>query len=148
MHLHPAEAGAAFQTVEAIELVAGKGIIGDERYFGRKSRSTGEPSKRQVSLIEREQIAAHAAAFEMEQIPPGQVRSNIETTGIELSELVGRQVKIGGAILFFYAHREPCAKMDLIRPGLRERMLEGRQGVLAQVVSSGMVKRGDPISLL
>ena len=81
LHLHPTESGAPLVTIESVELVAGRGIRDDSRYFGRLSRETGQPTRRQVTLIEREQIAEHAAALCLPCIPPGAVRSNIETTG-------------------------------------------------------------------
>jgi len=145
LHLHPAEPGAPLQPIETIELVAGRGIQGDTRYFGRLSRDTGEPSRRQVTLIEREQIAEHAVSLGLPSISPGAVRSNIETTGINLISLLGREVEIGGAVLRLYAPRDPCAKMDAICQGLRALMLNSRQGVLAEVVRSGTIRVGDPI---
>ena len=78
LHLHLAESGVPLQSVESVEVVEGKGIAGDARYFGRLSRDTGQPSRRQVTLIEREQIAEHAAGLGMRAIAPGAVRSNIE----------------------------------------------------------------------
>ena len=99
LHLHPAEPGGPLQPVQAIDVVAGNGVRNDPRYFGRISRSTGQPSRRQVSLMEREQIAAHATTLGLESIPPGAVRANIETAGIDLVALVGREVRIGQAIL-------------------------------------------------
>src|SRR6266704_7197542 len=136
LHLHPAEPGAPLQTVDAIELVESKGIQSEPRYFGRVSRETGAPNRRQVSLIEREQISEHATALGLQSIAPGAIRSNIETSGIDLISLVGREVEIGGAVLFLYAPRDPCAKMDAICQGLRELMMNDRQGVLAEVVRS------------
>jgi MOSC domain-containing protein YiiM len=133
---------------ETIELVEGKGIVADTRYFGRLSRTTGEPSRRQVSLIEREEIAEHAVALGLEAIPPGAVRSNIETQGINLVAIVGRQVQIGSAVLQLYAPRDPCAKMDAICQGLRALMMDSRQGVLAEVVRSGSIRCGDAITVL
>jgi MOSC domain-containing protein YiiM len=145
LHLHPAESGAPLQTVENIEVVEGKGISGDARYFGRLSRDTGQPTRRQVTLIEREQIAEHATALGLSSITPGAVRSNIETTGINLIALLGSEIQIGEAVLRLYAPRDPCAKMDAICQGLRERMMNQHQGVLAEVVRSGKVRVGDPI---
>ncbi len=147
LHLHPKEPGALLQTVEEIELVEAKGILGEPRYFGRASRDTGQPSKRQVSLIEQEQIAEHAAVLGLKSIAPGAVRSNIETIGINLVALVGNEIEIGDAILFIYAPRDPCAKMDAICQGLRELMMNNRQGVMAQVVRSGKVRVGDAIKV-
>lgn len=145
LHLHPQAPGTPLQSVEVVELVQAKGIQGDTRYFGRLSRETGNPARRQVTLIEREQIAQHAAVLDLSTITPGAVRSNIETTDISLVSLVGQEVVIGEAVLFLYAPREPCAKMDAICMGLRQQMLNSRQGVLAEVRRSGKVRVGDEI---
>ena len=145
LHLHADAPGSTLQTVESVELVEAKGIRDDKRYFGRVSRETGQPSRRQVTLIEREQIAEHATALALSSIPAGAVRANIETSGINLIELIGGEVSIGDAVLLLYAPRDPCAKMDLICQGLRERMLNRRQGVLAEVRRSGKVRVGDAI---
>jgi MOSC domain-containing protein YiiM len=147
LHLHPGAPGAPLQSVETIEVVEAKGIRDDSRYFARISRSTGQPSRRQVSLIEREQIAEHAAALKRQSIPPGAVRANIETLGIGLVALVGRQIQIGEAVLFLYEARRPCEKMDALCSGLRELMQDNRQGVLAEVVCSGKIRVGDLISV-
>jgi MOSC domain-containing protein YiiM len=145
LHLHPADSGQPLQPVETIEIVEGKGIAGDARYFGRLSRDTGQPSRRQVTLIEREQIVEHAAGLGLLAIAPGAVRSNIETDGINLIALLGREIEIGEAVLRLYAPRDPCAKMDAICQGLRARMMNQRQGVLAEVVRSGRVRVGDRV---
>lgn len=146
LHLHSREPGGPFQSVPHLDLIEGKGIVGNPRYFARRSRSGGF-SKRQVSLIEREQIAEHAVSLGMECLPPGIVRSNIETNGVDLVQLVGRRVKIGTAVLLFYEPRDPCSKMDDICPGLRELMSNDRQGVMAQVVQSGRIQIGDAIAV-
>src|SRR6185295_7528256 len=99
LHLHPKEPGALLQAVEEIELVEAKGILGEPRYFGRTSRETGQPSRRQLTLIEREQISEHAAILGLRSIPPGAVRANIETVGINLIELIGCEVEIGEAVV-------------------------------------------------
>jgi MOSC domain-containing protein YiiM len=147
LHLHREEPGAEMQNVPQIEVIESKGILDEPRYFGRKSRDTGEPSKRQITLMEREQIAEHAAALGLESIAPGAVRSNIETTGLDLVSLIGKEIEIGDAILLVYAPRDPCAKMDAICQGLRELMMNNRQGVLAQVVRTGRIRIGDRISV-
>jgi MOSC domain-containing protein YiiM len=145
LHLHPEKAGASMQAVESFEVVAEKGIAGNGRYFGRVSRSTGQPSKRQLSLMEREQIAEHAATLGLPVLPAGAVRANIETTGIDLIAFIGREVQIGGAVLYFYEARTPCEKMDRICQGLRSLMENRRQGVLAQIIRGGTICVGDSI---
>lgn len=129
-----------------IDLETEKGIVQDRRYFARRARN-GEPSKRQVTLIEREQIAEHAAALGLPDFENGIVRSNIETEGIELVRLQGKRVRIGTAVLLIGAPRDPCEKMDRIAPGLRELMDPGKQGVLAQVVVSGRIRVDDSLEI-
>lgn len=148
IHLHPTEFGTPMQSVNEIEVVAGKGIAGEPRYFGKISHRTGQPSRRQVSLIEREQIAEHAATLGLQSIPPGAVRANIETTGIDLIQLIGKQIQIGEAVLFLYEARKPCGQMDAICAGLRALMENSRQGVMAEVVRPGVIRCQDLISCL
>lgn len=145
IHLHPATSHAPLQPIDSTEAVAGKGLRGDVRYFGRRRRN-GEPSRRQVTLIEREIIHSHVAALALATIPPGVARSNIETEGIDLASLIGRQVRVGDALLEFIEHREPCEQMDAIAPGLRARMTPPCQGVIAIVAQSGLIRVGDPIT--
>jgi hypothetical protein len=147
LHLHPVAPGAPLQEIAAIKVIAGKGILGEPRYFSRVSSRTGQPSLRQVSLIEREQIARHAAALGLPSIPPGAVRANIETAGIDLVALVGREIQIGEAILLVSEPRMPCEKMDALCAGLRALMENNRQGVLAQVLRSGEIRCADPITV-
>ena len=145
LHLHPVEPGTPLQSVDEINLIAGKGILGEPRYFGKMSLRTGKPNRRQISLMEREQIAEHAAALGLESIPPGTVRANIETEGIDLVQHLGKKIKIGEAILFLYEGRTPCGQMDAICTGLRALMENNRQGVLAEIIQSGVIHRHDLI---
>jgi MOSC domain-containing protein YiiM len=145
LHIHPPVAGAPFLVSTELNLVAEKGIIEDKRYFGRTNHQ-GQPSKRQVTLIEREVLSRHASALGIADFDPGQVRSNIETTGIDLLALLGCDVQIGEAILHFVEPRTPCHKMDALAQGLRALMEDGRQGVIAIVVKSGRIRPGDWIA--
>lgn len=135
------------QALAEIDLEAEKGIVQDKRYFGRRS-SSGQPGKRQVTLIEREQIKRHANALDLAHLEPGVVRSNIETEGLDLVSHSGRKLRIGTAILLIDNPRDPCEKMDRVAPGLRKLMENGRQGVLARVVASGKIRVGDAITIL
>ncbi len=145
LHLHPAKPGAPLSAVDSLEVAADKGIVGEPRYFGRVNPATDRPNHRQITLIEREQIAAHAAALGLTTILPGAVRANIETQGIQLVACVGRHIEIGKAVLLVYEPRMPCGKMDAVCQGLRALMQNNRQGVLARVVRSGRIRVNDPI---
>lgn len=143
LHLHPATSGAPFLPVTTFEVLKGKGIVGNGRFFERRSRSGG-PSRREVSLIENEQIAEHAAAIGL-NISPGAIRSNIQTNGVDLVALIGKQVRIGDAILFIYEARTGCWKMDIICDGLKKLTEGNRLGVLAKIIQSGRITIGDKI---
>jgi MOSC domain-containing protein YiiM len=144
LHLHPDVSGEALRAVGEVYAEAGKGLVGDARFFGRKNQ-LGQPSRRQVSLIAREEIARHAATLGLAEIVPGAVRSNIETAGVDLVSFLGREMEVGQAVLLFYEARKPCWKMDCIAPGLQAEMGLGRQGVVAQVIRSGRIRAGDAI---
>jgi MOSC domain-containing protein YiiM len=146
LHLHPKVSGEPFHSVDEVYAEAGLGLVGDARVFGRKNRR-GEPSRRQVSLIAREEIVRHAAALRLPVFPPGAVRSNIETSGLELVSYIGCQMEIGEALLLFYEARKPCPKMDCIAPGLQALMSAGRQGVLAEILRGGRIRIGDAVRL-
>ena len=103
---------------------------------------------RQVSLIECEQLVKHAENLGHPGFAPGEVRSNIETEGLDLIKLIGHNIRIGEAELRIHQPRTPCHKMDLLAPGLRKRMMDGQQGVMAEVIQSGIIRAGDNIILL
>jgi MOSC domain-containing protein YiiM len=147
LHLHPEKGGDPLSSVDAFELAAEKGIVGNPRYFDRRNRE-GKPSRRQVTLIEREILRQHAAALSVDDFSPGVVRSNIETNGVDLIACVGRHLRVGTAVLFIYERRDPCHKMDKLCQGLRALMENNRQGVLAEVVLSGTVHVGDPVEIV
>src|SRR5688500_17396035 len=142
LHIHPPKAGAPLIEVPEFNLVAEKGITEDKRYFGRVNY--GKPAKRQMSLIEREVIEQHAAALGAD-FDPGEVRSNIETTGIDLIALIGKQVQVGEAAQLFVEPRTPSPTTDALAPGLRALMETSRQGVIARVVKDGKARPGDVI---
>src|SRR5438132_1560736 len=96
IHIHPEKSGGEMLSLEQIDVVAEKGILQDKRYFGRVS-ANGKPTRRQITLVEREQLREHAAALGAQGFAPGAVRSNIETEGIELVPLQGKTIQIGGA---------------------------------------------------
>lgn len=97
-------------------------------------------------MIEREQITEHAATLGLQSIPPGAVRANIETEGIDLIRHIGKKLQIGDVILFLYEGRTPCEKMDALCPGLRALMENNRQGVMAEIIQSGTIRSQDSIS--
>ena len=142
VHLHPVISGDPFLPANELTLVAEKGIKGNG-----EGRMYDNASRRQVSLIGREQLSEHAKALACSIFSPGAARSNIETEGINLIEWIGCNARIGEAELYLYAPRTPCRKMDAIVNGLRDQMADGNQGVMAEVTRSGTILVGDAITL-
>jgi len=102
----------------------------------------GRPgSKRQLLLMDEETLRELG-------LQPGIVRENVTTRGLSLGSLgTGQLLSVGEALLEMTVPCEPCERMDEIRMGLQEE-IRGRRGVLCRVVRSGLVKRGDSVSLL
>jgi MOSC domain-containing protein YiiM len=98
-------------------------------------------SKRQVLLVDRETLEAM-------DLPPGILRENITTDGLNVNSLpIGQLLRAGEARLEVTAVCTPCDQLEAIRPGLRKE-LWGRRGVLCRVVAIGIIRRGDSIDKL
>ncbi|HXM93222.1 MAG TPA: MOSC domain-containing protein [Candidatus Dormibacteraeota bacterium] len=97
--------------------------------------------RRQVLLVDGETL------HEM-NLPPGIVRENVTTQGLDVSNLqLGEQLRIGESRLEVSAVCDPCEQLEKVRPGL-EREIFGRRGMLCQVLEGGVIRRGDSIEKL
>jgi len=118
--------------LQSASLVDG-GIEGDDHF------SPG--SIRQVLLIEQETLIRLG-------LSPGQVKENVTVSGLPLMGLAsGTRLALGPAEVEVTKECEPCSRMDEIREGLRVELV-GRRGMLAKVVRPGVVRVGDPVSVL
>lgn len=125
------------RAVDSASLVAGLGIEGD-----RHATSEGIRTARQTLLMDAETLDGFGLAH-------GEIRENVTTSGIELRFLPsGQRVALGDeVVLEITGPCAPCARMDEIRPGLKD-ALDGRRGMLASVVQGGTITIGDAISVL
>ena len=125
------------RVVDTAKVIAGFGIEGD-----RHATSEGIKQARQVLLMDEETLESKA-------LSQGDVRENITTSGIDLASLPeGQRLALGDEVVVqISGHCAPCARMDEIRPGLKEE-LEGRRGMLSSVIQGGSVKVGDAIRVL
>jgi MOSC domain-containing protein YiiM len=97
--------------------------------------------KRQVLLVDRETLEAM-------DLPPGMIRENITTDGLNVNGLqIGQLIRVGEARLEVTLVCTPCGQMEAIRPGLRKE-LWGRRGMLCRVLDGGLIRRGDAIEKL
>jgi MOSC domain-containing protein YiiM len=118
---------------EKLRLIEGLGIEDDCH------RRPG--SSRQVLLMAAENCAVFGLA-------PREVRENLVTRGLDLQSLPsGTRLRAGGAVLEITKDCAPCPFIDTLRPGLRTR-ITGHRGMLARVVATGTVRRGDRIAPL
>ena len=119
--------------VKEVTALSGKGLEGD--------RSCNENNPRQVLVMDQETLDKLG-------LKRGQVKENITTTGLDLSQVQEGQVMfVGDAVtLEIVGPCLPCGKVDAIRPGLQA-LLKGRRGKLAMVITGGPIKVGDPIRI-
>lgn len=110
--------------------------------FGIEGCAHARPGTgRQVLLVDRETLDAM-------ELPPGILRENITTSGLNVHSLqIGQRLQIGKAILEVTMVCTPCNQMERIRPGLRKE-LWGRRGMLCRVLEGGILHPGDSIEKL
>ena len=88
-------------------LVEGKGVSG----------SVGRSSRRQVTLIERENWDQCMRDLESSADPKNR-RANIMLSGIRLARTRGRVLRVGATRLAIGGELTPCERMDEVVPGL------------------------------
>jgi len=125
--------GTPSNSVQEANAISGMGLEGD--------RSCVKGNMRQVLLMDKETLDE----FELE---PGQIKENITTTGVDMSQTQPGQVFIIGDTITMeiVGECEPCGKMNAIQPGLLNR-INHRRGMLAMVINGGSFKVGDSIRL-
>lgn len=125
--------GSPMEELAVAQILADKGLEGC---------SHGRPgSKRQLLLVDLETL-------DVLNLPPGIVRENITTDGLNVNGLsIGQQLQIGEARLEVSEICTPCGQIEKLRPGLRKEM-RGRRGMLCRVLDGGTVRPGDLIEKL
>ena len=89
-----------------------------------------------------------AEDLESVDVPPGRVKENFTVRGADVMNWpIGQRLQIGDAEFEISMVCDPCELMEEIRPGLQAD-LEGKRGMLAKVVTTGRVTRGDEVTLL
>jgi MOSC domain-containing protein YiiM len=103
-----------------------------------------------VLLITSEAIAELTA--QGYPLYPGALGENITTTGIDRKQWrAGQRWRIGQAIVELTKVRAPCSQLSVYGPGIQKAIYAddfALGGFYASVVRPGIVRPGDPISLL
>ncbi len=125
--------GTPSDPVDAATAISAQGLEGD--------RSCSADNTRQVLVMDQETL-------DHLELKPGQIKENITTAGMDLSQAkAGEVFFIGDSVTMeIVGECRPCGKMDAIRPGLQEQ-LGGRRGMLAMVINGGPIKVGDSIRI-
>ncbi|WP_299809828.1 MOSC domain-containing protein [uncultured Shewanella sp.] len=127
-------------TVEQAQVTQAKGVEND--IFGR-------PGKRQVTVIsiQQWQLACNDVG---KTLPWFTRRANLLVDGISFSsEDLGKQLVIGDLILEITGETDPCKKMEMAYPGLKQALLsDWRGGVTCRVITGSNIKMNDNVTLI
>jgi MOSC domain-containing protein YiiM len=144
-----------------VRLIEGIGVEGDAhsgstvKHRSRVRQDPTQPNLRQVHLVHAELIdELRAAGFD---VAPGSMGENVTTRGIDLLGLPrGTRLRLGPeAVIEVTGLRNPCSQLDGYQAGLMAATLgrdaEGnlirKAGVMAVVITSGIVRPGDGIAV-
>ncbi len=138
-------AGEPMRIVGEVCAVAGRGLQGDRYHEGKGFYSYHSGPEREVTFIEEETIEALSRDHNLEPAP-GETRRNVITRGAPLNHLVGREFRVGEAVLRGVELCEPCEHLVNVT-GKRSLLpnLIHRGGLHAQVLASGEIRTGDEI---
>jgi MOSC domain-containing protein YiiM len=138
------EAAGPVRSLEAVEAVPGQGLQGDRYFAGEGTYSNTPGTGRQVTLIEQEALEAAARDYGI-ALEPGQSRRNIETVGVALNHLVGKEFMVGQVRLRGVRLNEPCAHLASLSKRGVVKALTHRGGLRADILSDGVIHVGDRI---
>ena len=127
----------------SVEVVAGKGIVGD-RFFGKAAHMDAA-----VTLFAIESLEAIATELGTDPFDPLLARRNVVLRGAHLPPLIGEDFVLesaGGRVAFHGGrHAHPCAWMDRVLAPGAHRSMRGRGGLRCRPLSSGAVHRGPAV---
>ncbi len=136
------ERGAPMRLVHETRAIAGAGLEGDRYALGNGSFNQGRPGQRQVTLING--IFLRGSGFSY-----ADCRRNLVVFGIELMCLIGREFRVGEALLRGVSYCAPCDRPGRLKgKGDFKREFYDRGGIIAEIVSGGTIKVNDAVTLL
>ena len=122
-------------------LLAGVGLEGDRYALGGGTWARYPELEKQVTLIDRDDVAAVAAETSSE-LTPGDTRRNLVTAGVDLRALVGRWFTVGDALLFGMKRCPPCTHLERLTGVRLVKAMVHRGGINAAVFSGGRIAEG------
>ena len=140
-------AAAPMRRLAVVEAVAGRGLAGDRYALGGGTWAEYPDLEKQVTLIDRDDVAAVARETGA-PLTPGDTRRNLVTTGLDLSTLVGRWFTVGPALLFGAKRCPPCTHLERLTGVRLVKAMARRGGINAAVFAGGPIAEGAPVRLL
>jgi MOSC domain-containing protein YiiM len=137
------EEGGAIRAVEAVDAVAGKGLVGD-RYYTKTSDEDEHDPGTEVTLIASEGLEQARAEKGLE-LEPGEHRRNLVTEGVDLDELLGKEFTVGDVRLKGVRPNPPCRYLEELTGKKVVKPLIDGGGVRAQILIGGTIKVGDSV---
>ena len=134
-------AAAPMRRVAAARLVAGRGLDGDRYALGGGTWAQYPELEKQLTLIDRADVAAVAAEVGV-PLTPGDTRRNLVTAGVDLPALVGRWFAVGDALLFGMKRCPPCAHLERLTGARLVKAMVRRGGINAAVFGGAEIAEG------
>ena len=141
------QAKGVMENIDAAEVVAGEGIVGD-RYgagIGASQFQGRRKPENEVTLIASEAIAAANDEFNY-TIAHLDTRRNLLTAGVPLNDLVGKTFRVGGVLLKGLELCEPCGYLEKRTFAGIKAALKHRGGLRCCVIEGGRISGGDTIT--
>ena len=134
-------AAEPMRRVPSAEAVVGVGLAGDRYALGGGTWAQYPDLEKQVTLIDRDDVAA-VAAETASDLTPGDTRRNIVTTGIDLPALVGQWFTVGDVLLFGMKRCPPCTHLERLTGVKLVKAMVHRGGINAAVFAGGTIADG------
>ena len=118
---------------DAIECVAGSGIVGD-RFFNFKPDYSG-----QITFFSWEIYERLCRELNLQK-PTWVFRRNVIVSGVDLNSLIGQEFEVQGVRFLGRKECSPCYWMDqAFGPGA-EKALQGQGGLRAAILTGGTLR--------
>lgn len=140
------EHNAMQQSLDKIDVIAGKGIVGDRNYDQHRWHGQN------ITLVESESIE-HFNQHHHQSIALDATRRNLITQGVSLNNLVGQEFFIGPIKLIGTERCEPCLELSqqLATKSLSKQHVlaafMSKAGIRASILSDGEITVGMTIQI-
>jgi MOSC domain-containing protein YiiM len=123
--------------------IPGVGLVGDRYALKLGTFYKPEPD-RELTLIEAEAVESLRRDYKV-NLAAGDARRNLVTRGVPLSDLVGREFRIGDVRIRGLRLSEPCDHLQKVTGKQLVKGLCHRAGLRAQILTQGTIRVGDCI---